>query len=167
MLVSTQHTGDNAQSTLTRGGSKLAEGGDMQRGCSGNYLGHTGARGGQGRRWCRPTSHRLPPCSLLGSASPSWGQPHSKEGQLEALGPWMGQLSQAPAPMAGPLAHTVTQGSGGMGCLPRACPSLMGASVISPRWLSSEPIPPLTQPWKVFSPPTGPPKGLILAISPN
>ena len=39
LLVSTQHTGVTAWSTLTGGGSRLAEGRDMQRGnCSGHML---------------------------------------------------------------------------------------------------------------------------------
>lgn len=40
--------------------------------------------------------------SLPGSVSPRWGRPHSKEGHLKAPGPWMGQLSPAPAPCETP-----------------------------------------------------------------
>lgn len=53
-----------------------------------------------------------------------------------------------------------------MGDLPRACPSLLGAP-LQAQLLSHEPISPLTQPWKVVSPPTGPPEGTGLDVSPN
>ena len=49
LLVSTQHTGVVACNTLTRGVSRLADGGDMQRRRRGNCYGHTLVQGRSGK----------------------------------------------------------------------------------------------------------------------
>lgn len=137
------------------GGSRLAEGGDMQRGRRGSF------RAGVGTGKAGPASHGLPSCLCLGQSSPQLGPLLPKEGLLKVLGPQMGPLSQALAP-AGPCSC----------CHPRgrvkelssqSQPLTDGGFGPQPQLLSSEPHPPPTQPWRVCSPPGGSPSGLTLA----
>lgn len=82
---------------------------------------------------------QLGPTPLQGGA---FGKPRATDGAAQ--------------PGSGPCrTPLLIQGPRGVGSFPRARPSLMEALVTSPSWLSDKPIPPLTQPWRVFSPLTG------------
>lgn len=130
-------------------GSRLAEGGDMQRGCRGNFRAHVGT-GKAG-----PASHGLPSCLCLGQSPPELGptplqgraleSPRATDGAAQpGSGPCRTPLMLSPKGQGQPLTH------GGFGH--------------QPQLFSNEPNLKITQPWRVFSPPGGPPKGLILAF---
>ena len=159
LLVSTQHTGVVACNTLTRGGSRLAEGGDMHRRRRGNCYGYTLVQGRSGK-----VDGAGPP--LTGSAGVS----------LPRLGPTLLQggsfgspraMCRAGQPGSGPCrtpcsyCHPRTRGSGP---LSRTCPTLTGAWVTSPSWLSDKSNPPLEGRLTTYRLSQG---GLMLVLSPD
>ena len=118
------------------------------------FRAHVGTGAIREGRQCRTTSHRFPPRLCRGQPPPAGANPPPRRGIWKTQGHRWGS-SARPRSLQAPL---LIQGPRGIGCFPRARPSLMGASVTSPSWLSDKPIPPLTQPWRVFSPLTGSPK---------
>lgn len=121
-------------------GHRLAEGGVMQRGSGGSCSRHMLTQ-----RWSGKADSTGPP--LTGSLPVSAGvripqlgaNPTPRRNIRKPQGRGWGSADRLRSP-AGPPARTATQGPGGVGCFPRACPSLM----TSPSWLSDKPTPPPT-----------------------
>lgn len=86
-------------------GSRLAEGGDMQRGRRGNFRAHDGT-GKAG-----PASHELPSCLCLGQSPPQLGPTPLQGRALVSPRATDGAAQPGSGPCRTP-AHAVTQGSG-------------------------------------------------------
>lgn len=137
-------------------GSRLAEGGDMQRGRRGNFRAHAGTgKAGPGSQGSLPASAWARPPAAGANSSP-------RRGTLKSRGHTWGSSARLwPLQDACSCCHPRVR----MKELSSQSQPLTNGGFGHQRQLfSNEPNPPLTQPWRVFSPPGGPPQGLILAF---
>lgn len=137
-------------------GSRLAKGGDMQRGRRGNFRAHVGTRK------AGPASHRLPSCLCLGQSPPAGANSSPRRGTWKSQGHRWGSSArlwplQDPCSCCHPRVRTSELSS-------QSQPLTHGGFGHQPQLFSNEPNPQMTQSWRVFSPSGGPPKGLILAF---